>query len=519
MTTTSSSNRPAGQPNSGDSARATSAPAQRNPLLEAAWKRQNAYSDNASRYQTRFVALRTTLAVLSVVVVILSVLENPGWQCPTTTPLTDPNLACMGHWFVDNALLILPITISALLAFSIRFDRGQNWILLRGNAETLKMEIYYYRTRTKPYDKNRDEQLAKRIKQISEGMKGSPVHQGALSPYEEESDTELHTGIFIKLFLLIFRAITASVNLIWKLLFQVERGKKKKNKFKDRFKFPTRATPNKPSQVDLSSSQTGTHPETLASSQALSNSSDSRQNFDSEDTNHWDGVNQQMEPSLNIKLNENEQDSKQHEGRKYDLYQDLTGDPETYLEERLMDQFNWYRRKAETLAHQLQKFQAGVYLFGGIGTLLATTDNYKGWVAVTTAFTGAFVNFLEFKRVEASLVGYNQAADTLYDIRAWWYSLTPQDREKPENFGKLVESCEGTIRSENVSWLQDMQERLTKLYETTGTDEPDDTNGKKQKDGKPPAPEGPSSLGDTSDQPMDKQQQTDKVIPSPAQKL
>ncbi|HEY9734669.1 MAG TPA: hypothetical protein V6D06_00250, partial [Trichocoleus sp.] len=77
----------------------------------------------------------------------------------------------------------------------------------------------------------------------------------------------------------------------------------------------------------------------------------------------------------------------------------------------------------------------------------------------------------EFKRVEATLVGYNQAADALYDVRAWWLSLTPQEQGNPENVTLLVKSTEETIRSEHLSWLQDMQDKLAQLYGQEGKGE------------------------------------------------
>lgn len=356
-----------------------------NQLLKAAWNRQKAYSENASRYQNRFVFLRGLLAVLSVLVVVLSVVEG------RVDRIAPESIWKQG---IDGALLILPITITALLAFSVKFDRGQNWVLLRGNAESLKMEIYYYRTRVGPYQTHRDAVLAKRIKLISERIKGSPVHQGALAPYEEGSDSSPRMGLLVRLVVGLYRGVAKLLNSLWRALFQFKEARV--------------------------------------------------------------------------------------EAAKDDKFSDLD-DPQRYLAYRLEDQFNWYRSKAKELARQLQLFQSGVYIFGGMGTLLAATSNLKGWVAVTTALTGALTNYLEFKRVEASLVGYNQAADALYDIRAWWYSLPAAERNS-HNFRKLVKSCEETIRSEHSSWLQDMQDRLSHLY---GTGDEDSEEGAAGGDGLP----------------------------------
>lgn len=60
-------------------------------------------------------------------------------------------------------------------------------------------------------------------------------------------------------------------------------------------------------------------------------------------------------------------------------------------------------------------------------------------------------------------MSYNQAADQLYNVRAWWYSLSTKDCCNPDKFSSLVDRCEATIRSENTSWLKDMQDRLAHL--------------------------------------------------------
>lgn len=145
-------------------------------------------------------------------------------------------------------------------------------------------------------------------------------------------------------------------------------------------------------------------------------------------------------------------------------YVDLS--PETYLRYRLEEQFSWYRNKAKIYNRQYQIFQTGVYVFGGLGTFLAATG-LQNWVAVTAATVGALVNYLEYRRIEVTLIGYNQAADALYDIRAWWYSLSTTAQANADLFAKLVTATEESIRSEHSSWLQDMQDRLASLYEST----------------------------------------------------
>ena len=79
-----------------------------------------------------------------------------------------------------------------------------------------------------------------------------------------------------------------------------------------------------------------------------------------------------------------------------------------YIQYRLEDQFNWYRRKAKIYDRDYQILQTYVYFFGGLGTLLAAIG-FQNWVAVSTALATSLAGYLEYKRVEATLVGYNQA--------------------------------------------------------------------------------------------------------------
>jgi hypothetical protein len=157
-------------------------------------------------------------------------------------------------------------------------------------------------------------------------------------------------------------------------------------------------------------------------------------------------------------------------------------DSQGYLQYRLENQFDWYRRKARIYDRQHQILQTTAYIFGGFGTLLAAVG-FQAWVAVTAALAAAFIGYLEYRRVEATVMGYTQAADALYDIRTWWMSLSDAERADLDNFEKLVVNTEETIRSENNSWLQDMQDRLADLYEPDKKDKAPEAATKQAADG------------------------------------
>jgi len=167
--------------------------------------------------------------------------------------------------------------------------------------------------------------------------------------------------------------------------------------------------------------------------------------------------------------NENELEEISKKDKK-DLSSSLSS--EEYISERLNSAFSYYRKNSKKLSKSLQLYQWSIYLLGGLSTLLATTG-LQAWVAVSSCLIGTVSSFLELKRIEATLVGYNQAGDDLYNINVFWDSLDDETRKKPDNIKKLVETTERAIQSENNSWLQDMQDKLKELY---GVDNKDTKN-------------------------------------------
>lgn len=359
-------------------------------LLNSAWERHRVYSQNATKSQERFLAVERLITLLALLVVVLAVVhpvvlrqmaasEGPvdlNNQLPLSLIFGPPQHVGLG--VLNLLLIIIPITMTALRAFAVKFSRGNSWVILRGNAEALKMEIFYYRTQVKQYQSDRNTQLAEKIQQISQRLKGSVVHQRALFPYENQRPTHLRLGVVFWAVSRLWNWGQQLTHYVWEFFFAVNE-----------------AADSLPKEPDRTS--------------------------------------------------------------------DL--DPENYIKYRLDDQFDWYRRKARSYDRQHQLLQTSVYIFGGFGTLLAAIG-FQSWVAVTATLAAALVNYLEYRRVEVTLMGYNQSADALYDIRTWWYSLSAAEQASFNNFEKLVVNTEETIRSEHNSWLQDMQDRLADLYES-----------------------------------------------------
>lgn len=360
-------------------------------LLNSAWERYRVYSKNATSSQERFLVVEHLSTFLGLLVVVLAVahpivlrqvaasesstqaeLNN---QLPLSLLFGQPQQIGLG--VLNLLLIILPIAITVLRAFAVKFSRGNSWVILRGNAEALKMEIFYYRTQVKRYQTDRNTELAEKIQQISKRLKGSVVHQRALFPYENQRPTRLRLGAVFWVVSRLWTWVQRLAHYGWEFFFAVDEKA--------------------------------------------------------------DGLPKDPDRTSDL-------------------------DPESYIKYRLEEQFDWYRRKARSYDRQHQLLQTSVYVFGGVGTLLAAIG-FQSWVAVTAALAAALVNYLEYRRVEVTLMGYNESADALYDIRTWWYSLSAAEQANFNNFEKLVVNTEETIRSEHNSWLQDMQDRLADLYE------------------------------------------------------
>lgn len=144
-----------------------------------------------------------------------------------------------------------------------------------------------------------------------------------------------------------------------------------------------------------------------------------------------------------------------------DGFSDMVAD--NYLAWRLEDQFNYYRKKAFKLSRQLSTFQWSVYAMGGFGIFMASIQQ-EIWVAVTSSMAAAFTSFLEFNRVESTLISCNQAASDLYNIRTWWRALPPEAKADQKTIELLVDNVENVIQAENAGWVQEMRDALTEVY-------------------------------------------------------
>jgi len=390
-------------------------------LLADIWRAFAIYDRSAINAQKRFIFLRLLILRLSVAVTLLAVLQSEfknyhdGFDLTLALRQYFPNVRQFFGDFLGILVILAPISVSILLAGTVKFGRGVNWILLRASAETIKQEIYRYRTQVGNYSdpKLRDLNFAQEIQAINERLMKTQVNQSGLVWNEPK------------------------LNKLQSWLKRKKQNKRVRDFLAYRFIFLM-------SQTEQSKQYKRIHD--FLAYRLIFLMLQGEQNKQSKTSK-----NALYSPLQN----------KQSKKNKNALYSPLTA--KQYIDERLINQLNWYRKKTLDLDKKWQLWQWWIYLLGGVGTFLAAM-NLDVWIAVTNAIAASILSFLEFRRFDSTLIGYNQTATNLENILWWWYALTDKDRTEPKNIEKLVESSERVIRSETTGWVQEMKDAMADLY-------------------------------------------------------
>lgn len=173
--------------------------------LKSAWEQFAVYDLNAQRHQQQFERIQFSILFAGVLGTFLALVQTT-WShgFPTTDPgiikaLTENDLSKLlqqsagGDLFsqvLRHFIMLIPIIVTALLAISNRFNAGNKWILLRGCAESLKSEIFRYRTQTEIYNKantieiNREMKLAEKMQNFSTQLMQTEANLSALKAYK-----------------------------------------------------------------------------------------------------------------------------------------------------------------------------------------------------------------------------------------------------------------------------------------------------------------------------------------------
>jgi hypothetical protein len=132
--------------------------------------------------------------------------------------------------------------------------------------------------------------------------------------------------------------------------------------------------------------------------------------------------------------------------------------PDGYIQIIVNDQISFYRARTNQKERQFMFYQVLIWVFGGLGTLLAAFGE-PIWLPLTTAFVTAFMAWLDYQKVQETLVKYNHAETRLTNILTWWKSLGVE-ASLPENTIRLIDQVEDTLEGEVKGWVQHMHESM-----------------------------------------------------------
>jgi len=160
------------------------------PTLKLAWERFALYDANAISQQDSFKKMQKMILYLGVFVTLLVLIQS-RIQAPIQLSIwvmKDDGL------LLDTALhyiiIVIPITISILIAAANRFKAGNKWVLLRASAEAIKREIFLCRSGVKIHTDQQTSQLshegklANVLEYITRQLMQTDVNQAALHPYK-----------------------------------------------------------------------------------------------------------------------------------------------------------------------------------------------------------------------------------------------------------------------------------------------------------------------------------------------
>jgi SMODS and SLOG-associating 2TM effector domain 1/Protein of unknown function (DUF4231) len=171
---------------------------QNSKILKHAWQLFSQYDMNAGLQQSFYRKMQFYILLLGIIITILVISQSYFKALPDQDQ--NPSLAGLKPWlqnlipWLQNVIIIIPIVISILVALSTFFRFGNKWINLRTAAETLKGEIYQFRTNVGKYNTESNPQnqpktkpedtLFNQIQTISNQLMGTEVALGSLKKYQ-----------------------------------------------------------------------------------------------------------------------------------------------------------------------------------------------------------------------------------------------------------------------------------------------------------------------------------------------
>ena len=139
-------------------------------------------------------------------------------------------------------------------------------------------------------------------------------------------------------------------------------------------------------------------------------------------------------------------------------FHDLTGDE--YFSYRLENELGWHTGEINKRQKERTRLQLLILIAGGMGALLAAWGPPTAlWVALSAAFSSAFIGWQELRNLDSVVRNYSKVVMELNIIFDHWKNLEGEEQNQTEFF-KTVRSTEDILWSQNVEYIKAMQEAL-----------------------------------------------------------
>ncbi len=154
------------------------------PILEQAWTRYATLDAVALERSKSHIQFRRWIAILGIMATLFAIF----------TQLYPQNLSAVLGWLLKVVFIAIPITTSALAAFTNwSFGKGE-WLVARAGAEEILKDIFIFRTILRESPERRawlEKQLADIQRNVYRGLGGEMVlkpYKGAIPPYDDPHD-------------------------------------------------------------------------------------------------------------------------------------------------------------------------------------------------------------------------------------------------------------------------------------------------------------------------------------------
>lgn len=133
---------------------------------------------------------------------------------------------------------------------------------------------------------------------------------------------------------------------------------------------------------------------------------------------------------------------------------------ESYLEERVRGQLNYYQKKAQHFHRLLKRVKNLGFLMGFIGVIMGTisangNEHISVWMAFLNGMTASIASFNASRKYEEQLLSFRSTSFRMVKLLSKSQQVPVYDIDAQRDF---VVSCEKVLSAENKAWVEELSE-------------------------------------------------------------